>query len=339
VSLADEQSLSPGCRTPSLDDGRSCCSNVEVYDPMSVADRPLGDAVSTRESAFAATLFGGSAEPAAVPIVTRISPARGWQGINLGELWQFRELIYFLSWRDVKVRYKQTMLGAAWAILQPVLMMVVFSVVFGRMAGVSSGGRPYMLFAYAGLLPWSFFATAIVAAGNSVVGSERLITKIYFPRLAVPLAAVGAAVVDFVIALGLLVAMMIYYRVALSPVFLLVPVVFLSIALAALGIGMLLAALNVAYRDFRYVIPFMVQLWMFATPTIYMQPKTTSTGWMHLVLTLNPMSTLIAAFRSAALGGSIAWGQLGIAWAVVGLVFLLGGLYFRKVEDGFADIV
>lgn len=312
---------------------------VEVDGPMSVANRTVIDAVSTTDPGFSANLIVDTPEPAAAPIVTQIRPAQGWQWINLGELWQFRELIYFLSWRDVKVRYKQTLLGAAWAILQPLLMMVVFAVVFGRMAGVSSGGQPYMLFAYAGLLPWSFFATAIAAAGNSVVGSERLITKIYFPRLAVPLAAVGAAIVDFVVAFGLLIAMMAYYRVGVTPNLVLLPVVFVSIVLAALGVGMLLAALNVAYRDFRYVIPFLVQLWMFATPTIYMQPKTTSSGWMHLVLTLNPMSSLIAAFRTAALGGSIRWGQLAVAWAVVGLVFLIGCLYFRKVEDGFADII
>jgi lipopolysaccharide transport system permease protein len=248
-------------------------------------------------------------------------------------------LLFFLAWRDVKVRYKQTLLGAAWAILQPLLMMAVFTIFFGRMAGVSSGGVDYPLFAYAGLLPWTLFATAIAAAGNSVVGSERLITKIYFPRLAVPLAAVGAAVVDFVIALGLLITMMVYYAVAPGWGLLFVPAIFGAILLAAIGVGTLLAALNVAYRDFRYVIPFLVQLWMFATPTVYMQPKGTSSGWGHVLLTLNPMTTLIAVFRATVLGGPIPWGSLGVAVAAVALTFLFGCFYFRKVEDTFADVI
>jgi lipopolysaccharide transport system permease protein len=268
-----------------------------------------------------------------------IEPPRGWQLINVRELWQFRELVYFLMWRDVKVRYKQTLLGAAWAILQPLLMMVVFTIFFSRMAGVPSGDIPYPLFAYAGLLPWTFFATAISAAGNSVVGSERLITKIYFPRLAIPFAAAGAAVVDFLIAFGLLLAMMVFYRVSPGVNMLLTPLIFGLITLAGLGIGTLLAALNVAYRDVRYAIPFLVQLGMFATPTVYMQPKVSSGGWVQVFLMLNPMTGLIAAFRACALRGTIPWAQLALASASAGLVFLFGCFYFRKVEDGFADII
>jgi lipopolysaccharide transport system permease protein len=275
--------------------------------------------------------------PADRPTIV-ILPARGWQLINVRELWQFRELIFFLTWRDVKVRYKQTLLGAAWAVLQPAMMMVVFTIFFGRMARVSSGGLPYPLFAYAGLLPWTCFATAITSAGNSVVGSERLITKIYFPRLAVPFAAAGAAAVDFVVAFGLLVAMMLYYGVVPGIGMVLIPVIFGLIMLAALGIGTLLAALNVAYRDFRYVIPFLVQLGMFATPTVYMQPGMSGRGDQFL-LVLNPMTPLIAAFRAATLGGPIPWSQLGLATAAVVVVFLAGCLYFRKLEDGFADII
>src|SRR5208337_1279777 len=222
---------------------------------------------------------------------------------------------------------------------QPLLMMVVFTIFFGRMAGVSSGGLPYPLFAYAGLLPWTFFATAIASAGNSVIGSERLITKIYFPRLAVPFAAVGAAAVDFLIAFGLLIVMMVYYRIAPGPGLLLVPTIFGAILIAGLGVGTLLAALNVAYRDFRYVIPFLVQLWMFATPTVYMQPRGAPSGWAHVLLTLNPMTSLVAAFRAATLGGSIAWGRLGVATAGAVVLFLLGCFYFRRVEDTFADII
>jgi lipopolysaccharide transport system permease protein len=302
--------------------------------------------------------------------VTRIVPPQGWQWINALELWRFRELIYFLTWRDVKVRYKQTLLGAAWAILQPLLMMIVFTIFFGRMAGVPSGGAPYPLFAYAGLLPWTFFATAIASAGNSVVGSERLITRIYFPRLAVPFAAVGAAIVDFVIAFGLLFAMMAYYRIPPGPGLLATPVIFGAILMAALGIGTLLAALNVAYRDFRYVIPFLVQVWMFATPSVYMEivekprdasavaaPSSTDraaprgdansspdgrghgTGLLRLSLVLNPMTGLISAFRASVLGGDIPWGRLAASSACAALMFVAGCFYFRRVEDSFADII
>lgn len=209
--------------------------------------------------------------------VTIIEPPSGWQLINFHELWKYRELCGFLVWRDVKVRYKQTLLGATWAVLQPLLMMIVFTIFFGRMAGVKSGGFPYPLFAFAGLLPWTFFSTAIANAGNSVVGSERLITKIYFPRLAIPFASVGAALVDFAIAFGMMIVLMIWYQVVPTIAWLMVPLVVALIALAALGVGTLLAALNVAYRDFRYVIPFLVQLWMFATPTVYMQPENYAT--------------------------------------------------------------
>jgi lipopolysaccharide transport system permease protein len=246
--------------------------------------------------------------------VTVIRPSNGWQLINVRELWRYRELIYFLVWRDVKVRYKQTILGAAWAILQPAMMMVVFTIFFNRMAHVSSGELPYPLFVFAGLLPWTFFATAVANAGNSVVGSERLITKIYFPRLAIPFASVGAAVVDFVIAFGLLVLLMLRYGVAPGPGLLLVPAIFGLTILAATGVGTLLAALNVAYRDFRYVIPFLVQVWMFATPTVYMQLAEDVPADLKAAFALNPLTGLVAAFRA-------------------------GCLYFRKVEDSFADII
>lgn len=283
------------------------------------------------------------AAPAELP-TTYIRPASGWQLVNVRELWQYRELLFFLTWRDVKVRYKQTLLGAAWAILQPVMMMVVFTIFFGRMAKVSSGDIPYPLFAFAGLLPWTFFATAIANAGNSVVGSERLITKIYFPRLAVPLATVAAAVVDFAIALGVLLVMMAFYRMKGAPIhfgpgLLLAPFIFALIALAATGVGTLLAALNVSYRDFRYVIPFLVQLWLFATPTVYMQPFNGTGPRMQAVILLNPLAGLIGSFRSAMLGSAMPWSHLALAAAVSIAVFVIGCLYFRKVEDGFADVI
>jgi lipopolysaccharide transport system permease protein len=277
---------------------------------------------------------------AAEPTVTVIEPPRGWQLINVRELWQYRELVFFLAWRDVKVRYKQTLLGAAWAVLQPAMMMVVFTIFFSHLGGVASGDLPYTVFVYAGLLPWTFFATAITSAGNSVVGSERLITKIYFPRLAVPLAAVGAALVDSLIASGLLLVLMIWKGIVPGPTLLLAPVFMLFILLAAVGVGTLLAALNVAYRDFRYVIPFLTQFWMFATPTVYMQPK--AEGGNFWLLAANPMSGLVAAFRASVLptpDNPIDWAQAGIAAVLSVLLFVGGCLYFRRVEDSFADII
>lgn len=304
----------------------------------------------------------------AVDHATVIRPPRGWQLINARELWQYRELLCFLTWRDVKVRYKQTVLGAAWAVLQPALMMIVFTIFFRRMAGVDSGGWPYPLFAFAGLLPWTFFATAIASAGQSVVGSERLITKIYFPRLAIPFAAVGAALVDFIVAFGMLAALMAWYRVPPTWSLLLVPVTVLLLSLAALGVGTLLAALNVAYRDFRYVIPFLVQVWMFATPTVYMQPKAQTAAAQNapaasdisaaeiasstvasnphdggsawgVLLNFNPLSGIVAFFRACVLGGPLPWSM--VSWSIieVSAVCLAGCFYFRRVEDSFADII
>jgi homopolymeric O-antigen transport system permease protein len=277
-------------------------------------------------------------EPNAPP-VTIIRPPSGWHLVNVRELWRYRELLFFLVWRDVKIRYKQTVLGVAWAVLQPLLMMAVFTVFFGRLAGLPTGGVPYPLFAFAGLLPWMFFSASLAAAGNSVVASERLITKIYFPRLAVPFAAVGAAAVDFLIACGLLFVLMAAYGVAPGWSILLAPVMFLFIAIAGLGFGTLLAALNVKYRDFRYVIPFLVQFWMFATPTVYMQPPADADGTLHTVLNLNPLTGLIAAFRAACLGTEVPWGQFAMSAAFVTVVFAAGCLYFRKAEDEFADII
>jgi len=273
--------------------------------------------------------------------VTRIRPAAGWQPVNVRELWQYRELLYFLIWRDVKVRYKQTALGALWALLQPLMMMVVFTIFFSRIAGVDSGNLPYSVFAYLGLLPWTFFATAISNAGNSVVGSERLITKIYFPRLAVPFASVGASIVDFCIACSMVVVLMAWHHVRPGPALLVAPLIFLAIMIMALGVGTLLAALNVSYRDFRYVIPFLVQVWMFATPSVYMNVAkgNTSGGALKAVLALNPMTGLIAAFRAACSGGAVPWGQFAVSSAVAVLVFFVGCLYFRRTERNFADII
>jgi lipopolysaccharide transport system permease protein len=273
------------------------------------------------------------------PLTTVIRPRRGWQAVDLDELWKYRELLFFLTWRDVKVRYKQTALGAAWAILQPLMTMIVFSIFFGRLAGVSSGPVPYPLFAFAGLLPWTFFSNAISGAGMSVVGSERLITKIYFPRLIIPVSAVGAGLVDFLIACGMLGVLMACYRVAPSPAVVLAPLFVGGLFIAAVGMGSLLAALNVAYRDFRYVIPFMVQLWMFCTPTIYMQSNRVAGSLWRYFLPLNPAYGLISNFRACVLGGELDLYSLTVSLTVAVIFFVAGTLYFRRVERGFADII
>jgi lipopolysaccharide transport system permease protein len=268
-----------------------------------------------------------------------LEPAAGWQLVNLRELWRYRELLYFLVWRDVKVRYKQTVLGAAWAVLQPAMMMLVFTVFLNWMAGVPGGDCPYPLFAYLGFLPWSFFASAIASASSSVVGSERLITKIYFPRLAIPFAAVGAASVDFAIAFVLQLLMMLYYGVQPGPGLVLLPVIFGLLLVTALGVGTMLAALTVQYRDFRHVIPFMVQFWMFATPTIYLQASATSAGWLRDLLAINPLTGLVQAYRAATLGQPLAWDQIAVSAFVAVVALVCGCLYFRRVEDTFPDII
>lgn len=271
--------------------------------------------------------------------ITWIRPPRGLRTVDMGELWRYRELLYFLVWRDIKVRYKQTALGAAWAVLQPTLMMVVFTIFFGRMAKIPSGDYPYPVFVLLGILPWTFFSTAVTSAANSVVGSERLVTKIYFPRLTVPFAAAAAAIVEFLIGLGLLFGLVIYYGISLGLSLLLVPLVFGILLVAALGIGTFLSAVNVAYRDVKYVIPFLIQIWLFATPTIYMEPKNVANGWTQFALALNPVTPLIATFRSAVLGGPIAWGPFGMATITVFLVFAASCLYFRNIEGRFADLI
>jgi lipopolysaccharide transport system permease protein len=283
-----------------------------------------------------------AAAPAAaeVPLLV-IEPTPGWQALNLRELWRYRELLYFLTWRDVKIRYKQTALGAAWAVLQPVMTMIVFTIFFGRLAGLNkrTGDLPYPLFVYAGLLPWAFFTNSITNAGASVVNSQNLITKIYFPRLVIPLSSVGAGFVDFAIAFGIVVGMMAWYGVAPGTGLVLFPVVLLLIALAALGIGALVSGLTVAYRDFRYVVPFVMQLWMFVTPVMY--PSQMVPQEWRWVLALNPMAGLVDAFRYSLLGWPADWtpGPLFVSAGMTLAVCLVGVLYFRRVERSFADIV
>jgi lipopolysaccharide transport system permease protein len=300
----------------------------------------VGDVATDRDAADGSLVrIANDAAPSrsVEPPGVLIRPAIGWQLINVGELWRSRELLYFLTWRDIKIRYKQTVLGSAWAVLQPALMMVVFTIFFSHMANVPAGELPYPVFVYAGLLPWTFFATAVSNASSSVVGSERLITKIYFPRLTIPFAAVAAAVVDFLVASGLLLLLMLGSGLSPGAGLLAAPLIFAIVALMAAGVGTLLAGLNVAYRDFRYVVPFLMQLWMFATPTVYMEPG--AGGRFSGLLAANPMVAPVAAFRSALLGGPIPWGSLALSAASAAVLFVGGCLYFRKVEDSFADVI
>jgi lipopolysaccharide transport system permease protein len=271
--------------------------------------------------------------------ITVIEPRRGWQIVDHAELWRHRELLYFLTWRDVKVRYKQTVLGAAWAVLQPAAMMFVFSLFFGRVAQAPSGGMPYPVFVLCGLLPWYFFANSISSAAQSIVANQNLVTKVYFPRLMIPMSAVAAGLVDFLIGLGLLVPMMLYYQVAPTLQLLLLPPLIVGLALLAVGVGTLLSALTVAYRDFRHVVPFMVQLWMFATPAVYLNATDAFGPRWNALLPLNPAYGLIANFRAAALGTPLDWSALAISMTVVVTVLFVGLVYFRRVERGFADII
>jgi len=266
-----------------------------------------------------------------------IRPSRGWVALNLRDLWLYRELLYFLTWRDIKVRYKQTVLGAAWAILQPFFTMVVFSIFFGRLAQVPSDGIPYPIFAYCALVPWSYFAGALDRAGNSLVGSANLITKVYFPRLAIPISAVLAGLLDFGIAFVVLLGMMFYYGTAPTAAVLTLPLFLLLAIATALAVGLWLSALNVQYRDVRYTIPFLTQLWLFATPIAY-SSSLVPEQWRALY-GLNPMAGVVEGFRWALLGKEPPGPLLAVSVIVV-LLLLIGGLYyFRRMEKTFADVV
>ncbi|MEA2558522.1 MAG: lipopolysaccharide transport system permease protein [Acidobacteriota bacterium] len=276
--------------------------------------------------------------------VTVIERSRGWVAVRLDELWEHRELLYFFVWRDVKVRYKQTALGAAWAVLQPLLTMLIFTIFFGRMAGIGSEGVPYPIFSYAGLLPWTFFSAGLGQASNSLVGSAGLLKKVYFPRLIVPVSAVLGGLVDFAVAFVVLIGMMFWYGVQPSWGVLLLPLLLLLSAASALGAGLFLSAVNVEFRDVRYVMPFFIQLLLFVTPVIYPASKVTAKleeiglpGWLY---GLNPMAGVIQGFRWSLLGSGMNPGPLLAAGTAVTGLLLVGGLfYFRRMERTFADVV
>jgi lipopolysaccharide transport system permease protein len=273
---------------------------------------------------------------------TVIEPGRGWKGFHLGELWKYRELLLLLAWRDVRVRYRQTVFGAAWAVLQPLALMAVFSLFLGRFVRPGLPDNvPYSIFLYSGLLPWTFFATAVSFAANSIVASEQLVTKVYFSRLVIPVASVGACLLDFVVAFGVLLVMMVFSpEVRVGWGLLAVPALTVLLLLAALSFGTFLAALNVAYRDVRFALPFLMQLWMFATPAVYLPPAKGPGAPVVSWIDLNPMNGLVAFFRAVTLDSpQLPWARLGVSAAVIAVAFLVAGAYFRRVEDSFADII
>ncbi len=266
-----------------------------------------------------------------------IEPASGWQALELRDLWRYRELLYFLTWRDVKVRYKQTVLGAAWAILQPVLTMIIFSIIFGQLAKLPSEGIPYPIFTYTALLPWQLFAFALTNSSNSLVGSQNLVSKVYFPRLVIPIASVLPGMVDFAISFVVLIGMMFYFQIPLTVRVLVLPAFLLLALLTALGIGLWLSALNVEYRDIRYVVPFLTLFWQYATPVAY-SSSLIPERW-RLLYGLNPMTGVVEGFRWALLGKGDVGGLLWISLVIILVLVATGLFYFKRMEASFADVI
>jgi lipopolysaccharide transport system permease protein len=276
--------------------------------------------------------------PGPASAVVRVAPAGAWPGFDLPELWRYRGLLFFLVWREIKVRYAQTVLGAAWAILQPLLTTVVFTVIFGRFARLPSDGVPYPLFSLAALVPWTYFNTAVSGASNSLTANTSLVTKVYFPRLVIPGAAVLAALLDLAVSIVALLVLMLFYHTAPRPAaMVLVPVSVLMMVLTAAGMGFWLAALNIQYRDVKYVVPFLLQLWMFASPVVY--PLSLVPDRYRLAYSLNPLAGAIAGFRSALLGAGGPTGvEFGVSLGMACLIFVGGAAYFRRTERVFADV-
>jgi lipopolysaccharide transport system permease protein len=313
----------------------------ERLDEMTNLEIPL--ATEANPSIACAVVTGlESAEPAqagkARPAVMRIRPTSGWRSLNLVEIWRYRELLWFLAWRDIKLRYKQTALGVAWAVIQPLFTMIVFSILFGQLVKLPSDGTPYPVFVLCALLPWQLFAYALTQSSNSIVAKQRLITKVYFPRLLVPLSSVLSGLADFFVALALLVVFMAYYGVYPGWAIAAIPLFALLAIAAALAVGLWLSALSVQYRDVRYALPFLTQFWMFASPVAYSTSLVPPEwrGWYGL----NPMAGVIDGFRWALLGSAeCSWSTLAVSTTTVVLLLVGGMFYFRRVECTFADTV
>jgi homopolymeric O-antigen transport system permease protein len=270
-------------------------------------------------------------------IEVTIEPSKGWQALDFSEIWRFRELFGFLVWRDVKIRYKQTIFGGMWAVLQPLATMVIFTVFLNRMAGLKSDGPPYPLFSYCGLVLWTFFSNSVSTSSNSLIGSQDLIAKIYFPRVFLPLATIVALLVDFTLSLGLMAILMMIYRWPLSGAVIWLPLFVLGTSLAGSGLGLVLSALNVNFRDIKYVVPFCLQLGLFVTPIIF--PISYIPVRYRWVVAINPMAGMVVGFRHAILGTSAQWGLIGVSLAISGALFVAGLFVFRRMERRFADII
>jgi lipopolysaccharide transport system permease protein len=267
-----------------------------------------------------------------------IQPTRGWSALGLREMWKYRELLYFMIWRDIKVRYKQTALGASWAIIQPFFTMVVFSLFFGRLAGVPSDGVPYPIFSFTALVPWTFFANGLALSSNSLVGSANLISKVYFPRLIVPTATIFSGIVDFVLAFIVLIGMMYAYGIMPTANVIWLPFFLLLALITSLGAGLWLSALNVQFRDVKYVVPFLTQLWMFLTPIAY--PSSMLPEPWRTLYGINPMAGVVEGFRWALLGTEMTVGPMIVVSTVAAVVLMMSGaFYFRRMERTFADVV
>jgi lipopolysaccharide transport system permease protein len=266
-----------------------------------------------------------------------IGPSRGLLAIRWRDLWEYRELFFFLVWRDIKVRYKQTVLGAAWAIIQPLTTMVVFSIFFGRLAGISSDGYPYPVFSYAGLLPWQLFATGLATAANSLLASSSMVRKVYFPRIALPVSGVLASLVDFAIAFVVLIGLMVWYGIVPTLATLLLPLFLLQALITALGVGLWLSALSARFRDVRHALPFLVQFWFFATPVVY--PSSLLSEPWRTLYGLNPMVGVVEGFRWALLGSAPPGGMIFFSAVVSAVALLTGLIYFQSVERQFADVI
>jgi lipopolysaccharide transport system permease protein len=268
----------------------------------------------------------------------RIQPSQGWISLKLGELWEYHELLYFLAWRDIKVRYKQAVLGGAWAIIQPFLTMVIFSLFFGKLAKIPSDGIPYPIFSFAALVPWTFFANGLSQSSNSLVGSANLIKKVYFPRLVVPISSVVSGTIDLLIAFIVLVVMMFFYGIPPTSNIIYLPSLVLLAFITSLGVGLWLSAMNVQYRDVRYAVPFLIQAWMFATPIAY--PSSLLGEPWRTIYGLNPMVGVVEGFRWALLGANSAPGPIIAVSSLAGVAVLISGAYyFRRMEKTFADVV